>query len=209
MVAYSIQAILAILNDLPSINGRPTFKALWDMMRMLLPLLHTIQHPDHLDEGMAGIMIEAAVYALVSARPWLEPDRVGEVFTIPRWCIHETDQQMDERKWTAKKQREVNFDNLVTCLRQMFHRIIEANFHTGGTTIGRGGFGLQSPLEILRRLQINFGTPSEQEEEEAAVRFTLPMDRDDPPEVMMLQIEETQLFFLPIQKAAAATRTFR
>ena len=37
--------------------------------------------------------------------------------------------------------------------------------------------------------------PNPQEEEDATVRFTLPMDQDDPPEVM-LQIEETQLFFL-------------
>ena len=77
MVAYSIEALSAILNKVPSINGRPTFKALWDLMRLLLPILQTIQHPDHPDEGMAGIMMEAAAYALVSARPWLVPDRVG------------------------------------------------------------------------------------------------------------------------------------
>ena len=142
MVAYGIQALLAILNDIPSIKGSPTFKALWDLMRMLLPLLRTIQHPDHLDECMAGIMMETVAYALVSARPWVEPDRVGEVFSIPRWCIHETDQRTEERKWTAKKQREVNFDNLTTCLHHMFHRITETNFHTGGTTMGRGGFRL-------------------------------------------------------------------
>ena len=37
--------------------------------------------------------------------------------------------------------------------------------------------------------------PSAQEED-ATVRFVLPMDQDDLPEIMMLQIEETQLFFL-------------
>ena len=66
-------------------------------MRLLLPILQTIQHPDLPDEGMAGIMMEAAAYTLVSARPWLVPDRVGEVFTISRWCIHETDQRAEEK----------------------------------------------------------------------------------------------------------------
>ena len=84
-------------------------------MMMLLPLIRTIQYPDHPDKGMAGIMMETA-YALVSVRPWLVPDRMGEVFVILRWCIYELDQQTEERKWTAKKQCEVNFDNLVTCL---------------------------------------------------------------------------------------------
>ena len=83
MVAFSIEALSAILNEEPSINGRPTFKALWDSMRFLLPILQRIHHPDHPDEGMEGIIMEAAAYALVSARPWPVPDRVGEVFTIP------------------------------------------------------------------------------------------------------------------------------
>ena len=191
MVAYSIEALSAILNKVPSINGRPTFKALWDLMRLLLPILRTIQYLDHPDEGMTGIMMEAAAYALVSTRPWLVPYRVGEVFTIPCWCIHEVDQRTEERKWTAKKQREVNYDNLATCLHRMFDRISETNFHPGGTTMGRGGFGSRSPLDILRCLQANYGTPSAQEEEDATARFGLHMDRDDPPEVMMLHLEET------------------
>ena len=118
---------------------------------------------------MAGIMMEAAAYALVSARPWLVTDCVGEVFTIPCWCIHGTDQRTEERKWIGKKQRKINYNNLGTCLCRMFDRIIETNFHAGGTTMGRGGFGSQSPLEILRRLQANYGMPSAQEEEDATV----------------------------------------
>ena len=137
MVAYSIEALSAILNKVPSINGCPTFKILWDLMRLLLPILQTIQHPDHPDKGMAGIMMEAATYALVSARPWLVPDCVGEVFTTPRWCIHETDQRIEERKWTVKKQREVNYDNLTTCLRRMFDRIIKTNFHAEKNYYGK------------------------------------------------------------------------
>ena len=176
MVAYSITALSAVLNDIPAITGRPTFKALWDMKRMLLPLLCTIQHPDHPQEGMAGMMMETVEYALVSAQPWVEPDREGRVFTIPRWCIHHTDQMTEKEKWTAKKQREENFDNLVTCLGQMFHRIIDPSFHTGGTTMGREEFRLRSPLEILRCLKASYRTPSPQEEEDATMRFADPMD---------------------------------
>ena len=37
---------------------------------------------------------------------------------------------------------------------------------------------------------------SAQEEDNASVRLDLPIDRDYPPEVMMLHLEEIQLFFL-------------
>ena len=37
MAAYSILALNTVLDDIPAITGRPTFKALWDLMRMLLP----------------------------------------------------------------------------------------------------------------------------------------------------------------------------
>ena len=136
MVACSILALNTALNDIPAITGRPTFKALWDLTRQLLPLLRTIQHPDHPEEGMAGTMMETAAYVIVSARPWVVPDRVGEVFTIPSWCMRETDMRTEEGKWTAKKDRKINFDNLITCLRQMFHRVIDPTYHTGGTNMG-------------------------------------------------------------------------
>ena len=98
MVAYSMQALSAILNEVPAINEHPTFKALWDLMKILLPLLRTIHNPDHPDEVMVRIMMEVAAYALVSTWPWLVPDHVGEVFRITCWCIQETDQQTEERK---------------------------------------------------------------------------------------------------------------
>ena len=58
----------------------------------------------------------------------------------------------------------------------MFDQVIKTNFHAGGTTMGRGGFGSRSPLEILWCLQANYGTPSAQEEENATVRFGFPTE---------------------------------
>ena len=102
MVAYTIEALSAILSEVPAITGRPTFKALWDAIRILLPLLHKIKHPDHPVEGIAEMMMEVDAYALVSAMQWLVTDCVGEVFMIPHLCINETDQRTEERKWTGK-----------------------------------------------------------------------------------------------------------
>ena len=77
------------------------------------------------------MMTASTAYALVSIIPWLVTDHFGEVITIPRWCITETDQQTEERKWTAKKEQETNYDSLDTCLVAMWERIIKKDFHTG------------------------------------------------------------------------------
>ena len=60
-------------------------------------------------------------------------------------------------------------------------------------------------MEILWCLQANYGTPSTQEEEDATARFGLPMDQDDPPEVMMLHLEEIQVFLAHLNGDGAYT----
>ena len=98
MVTYSAEALLDILGTISAINGRPTFKGLWDMVGVLLPKLRTIKHPNHPTEGMTGMMMTPATFVLVSTMLWQLPERVGEVFSVPRWAIPDTDQQTEERK---------------------------------------------------------------------------------------------------------------
>ena len=43
-----------------------------------------IKNPDNPIEGMTGMMMKAAAYTLVSAGPWLVPDHMGEIFSIPQ-----------------------------------------------------------------------------------------------------------------------------
>ena len=136
MVAYTIEALSVILVEVPIIQGWPIFKALWDVVRVLIPLLRQIKHPDHPVEGLAGMKMEAGAYVLVSLRPWLVPDRMTKVFHVPRWCISGTDQRTEEQKWIVKNKCKTNYDNLATCLGTIWERIIELNFHTSGTTIG-------------------------------------------------------------------------
>ena len=45
-------------------------------------------------------------------------------------------------------------------------------------------------------MQRMYGTPTSQEEEDAVGWLFIPMNRDDPPEVMMVGLEQEQLFFL-------------
>ena len=77
MVAYTIEALSSILIEVPSIKGRATFKALWDVVRVIIPILRKIKHPDHPVEGMTGMMIEATAYALMYVRPLLVLDCLG------------------------------------------------------------------------------------------------------------------------------------
>ena len=87
MVTYSIEALSTILSNVPAINGHSTFKALWGVVRVLLPILCRIKHPNHAVEGMAGMMMEAADYVLVYAKPWLVPEGVwGSLYSLTLVC---------------------------------------------------------------------------------------------------------------------------
>ena len=92
MVTYSTETLLAILQTVATIKGHPTFKALWDTVGILLPKLPKIKYPDHPFECMAGMIMKTVAFALVSTRLWQVPERVGEVFHVPRWVITDTDQ---------------------------------------------------------------------------------------------------------------------
>ena len=69
MVTYTIEAPTTILVNVPAIGGWPAFKGLWDTQVALLEKLCKIKHHDHLLEGMAGIMMTPAAYAIVSPTP--------------------------------------------------------------------------------------------------------------------------------------------
>ena len=51
----------------------------------------------------------------------------------------------------------------------MWTLVIPQAFHTGVSTMGRGGFGDLTPLDILGCMQVQYGVPSAQEEEDAFI----------------------------------------
>ena len=83
MVTYITEALTAMLVSVPLIVGRPTFKRVWDTEMALLKKVHKIKHPDHPTEGMEGMMMIPAAFALVSTTVWAVPEEVREFFEIP------------------------------------------------------------------------------------------------------------------------------
>ena len=75
---HATEQTTAILVRVPMIQGCLTFKGLWDMQVRLLEILNTIKHANHPLEEMAGKIVKAGAYALVSTTPWTVPDQVGE-----------------------------------------------------------------------------------------------------------------------------------
>ena len=128
-------------------------------------------------------------FAHISNTLWAIPDQVGKFSVVSRSAITDTDQQTKERKWIAKKTRENNNNNLDTFLVMVWTHVIPQAFYIGGNTMGRGGFGELTPIEILGHMQARYGIPGAQEEEDALRCLKFSMNHDDPPEVMILSIE--------------------
>ena len=64
------------------------------------------------------------------------------------------------------------------------------------TGMTRRGFGNNEPPAILKRLNILYGTPSLKELYQAPLCLHDPMDFNQPFEVMLLTIEEVQVFLV-------------
>eukprot|EP00978_Attheya_sp_CCMP212_P030011 scaffold108912_cov35-Attheya_sp.AAC.5 len=73
MVKYSLEAVSALLANIPKINGRPTFSSLWRLSQSLNIALRGMDHPDYTDHGWTGYMLTIEEYALVSTTSFVPP----------------------------------------------------------------------------------------------------------------------------------------
>ena len=197
MVKYTIDAINAVLQTLQPLPGRPTFGGLWQFNRQLAECLRNLKHPTHTTYGWAGYIMQERAYALLTNTPWTDPPDVGMFFTVPDDAITETDQRSREREWNFKKEMRDTLLNIETCLRTTFERCIDKNYHSstsGG--MGQRGFGNDQPRDISKRLMTLYGKPTVHELEGALKRLLDPMERNDPIEVMLRDIEDVQMFLL-------------
>ena len=182
---------------LQPIAGRPTFGGLWNFNRNLAECLQQLTHPEHITYGWAGYIMKEQAYALLSTLPWTDPKDVGKFFAVPTDAITDTDQKSREREWTYEKEMRDTLLNIETCLRTLFERCFDKAYHSGTSGgLGHRGFGNANPRDILTRLMVLYGKPTDQEMEKAFTRLLEPMDRNAPIEVMLRDIEDVQMFLL-------------
>jgi hypothetical protein len=194
MVKYSIDAIGALLRPIRPIHGRPTFGTLYKLNQRITECLRRVDHPNYPDDGFSGYMLDPAAFRLFNDTPWEPPPDVGEYFSVPATAITETEQKSALSEWQSQKDLRDTFKNVRTALKEMLERTIEEAYHSA--TMGRRGFGNDDPPAIVARLQRLYGKPSLQEIDTALARLLAPMDRNQPIEVMLREIEEVQLFLL-------------
>ena len=130
--------------------------------------------------------MQEKAYALLTLTPWSDPADVGMFFTVPVDVITDTEQKLREREWNFNKEIRDTLLNVEACLRTLFERCIDKNFHSstsGG--MGQRGFGNDQPRDILRRLMALYGKPTDQELEGALKRLLDPKERNAPIKVML------------------------
>ena len=99
MVTYTVDAITALIQDVPKMHGRPDFNSLWGLKQFLINKLKKIKNTDHPNHGHSGYLMPANEYALVSLQVYAEPVYVREYFVIPLGTHIDTTQKIEERKW--------------------------------------------------------------------------------------------------------------
>ena len=193
---YTADDVRTAVAGYPRISERPTQGTLWALKNFLIRGLRKINHPDHRTEGFGPYLRTANEQALVSPQPWTRPEEMGDYFDPALAAITDRQLTADNNRWTAKKNLQDTFRHFCLVLVQVFEDAIPAAYHSGSTVMGQQGFGNLEPREILFRLMHLYGKPSLDELEKALQRFHRPMDRNAPVEVMLRDMEETQMFLM-------------
>ena len=87
MVLYSFEAVIALMNQIQKIQGRPTFRSLWHLAQAFYNALRKLYHADHPTDGWSGYLMTKEEFALLSATNWTKLEVVGKLFVIPITAI--------------------------------------------------------------------------------------------------------------------------
>ena len=197
MVKYTLEAINALLNPIPRIEGRPTFSSLWNLAQDFYSALRKLDHPDHPNDGYSGCLMAKEEYALRSTKEWKDPEAVEKFFVMPTTAITSGDQEQAKGEFKYKRDLLDSYEQIVMALKAAFERVIDKAYHTTGNTGIMGeGFGQMRPYEILKKMRELYGRPTIQEIESKLLQLSTPMDRNLPVEVMIKDVEDVQRFLL-------------
>ena len=79
-------------------------------------------------------------------------------------------------------------------LMNMYKEVFDPEFHSGSRGLATKGFVTTPPVNILAYVQFLYGKTSYQELDNALICLKEPMNRMQPVEVIIIGIEEVQLF---------------
>ena len=82
MVLYLFEAVIALMNQIQKIQGRPTFGSLWHLAQAFYDALRKLDHEDHPTDGWSGYLMTKEDFALRSATNWTKLELVGKLFVI-------------------------------------------------------------------------------------------------------------------------------
>ena len=108
MVLYSFKAVIAFLNQIQKIQGRPTFGSLWHLAQVFYDALCKLDHVNHPTDGWSGYLMTKEKFALRSATTWTHPEVVGKFFIIPITAITTGHQEQAKGDYKYKKRSPIS-----------------------------------------------------------------------------------------------------
>ena len=133
---------------------------------------------------------------LLSTKEWIDAPDVGAFFDIITYTFTDTGHRVTEKKYQVDKDRQYTLKSIETILVSVLNCATNKAYHTGATSMGATGFGTLTALQIILRMQWNYGKPYIMEVKNVLLWLNEPMDCNMPIEVMLRGLEEVQMFLL-------------
>ena len=117
MVKYSLEAINALLNSIPTIEGRPNYSSLWNLAQSIYKALRKLDHPDYPTDGWSGYLMTREEFALRSTTTWTAPEAVGKYFVMPPTAITTIDQEQAKGEYKYKRELLDSYELILMALK--------------------------------------------------------------------------------------------
>ena len=78
---------MAMLKKPPTLAPRPNFFRLWAFRRHIVDVMKETPHPNDLQHGWAGMVLQPAIFALINAVPFVPPPNPGLVAVYPPFAL--------------------------------------------------------------------------------------------------------------------------
>ncbi len=159
IIAYD--DIMEMLKSPPTLAPRPNFFRLRVFRRHIVDVMKQIPHPDYPQHGWAGMVLQPAIFALISSIPFVPPLNPGLIATYPQFALQPAMRMIDSQ-FKIDKNMYKTYKNVHRAVYKLLVDNVLPQYQASATPGLTGWDASMTIIDIFTQLDTTFGKPDAQ-----------------------------------------------